>query len=139
MADIRLQDYLAKIQGLIANERHDEAIEGLQQYLILFPEDQEMREKLASVLSWEGRYAQAGQEYETLMLKDPGNIRYKIALARIWSWERPEKYPAALKLTNEVLKADSNNSEAHLIRGNVYYYSGNYDKALADSPKVVVK
>lgn len=125
------------INFFLSRNRNEEAIEQLQQYLILFPEDREMREKYAAVLSWEGRYSQAGQEYETLMLKDPGNIEYKVALARIWSWERPEKYPAALKLTNEVIAASPKNSEAHLIRGNLYYYSDNHDKALRDYRKTL--
>jgi tetratricopeptide (TPR) repeat protein len=123
---------------ITANRLEDAAIE-MQKYLLTYPEDTAMRQQLAEVYSWDGRYVQSGKEYEDLLQKYPGNIHYKLALATVQYWSGDRGYPLALGLIGDILKDDPENGEALIIRGNIYRFTGNYNKALKDYRAILAK
>jgi len=127
------------ISYLISKDKLDEAIDQMQQYLLIYPEDNEMRHQLALAYSWQSRYTESSNEFETLLLQNPANIHYKLSLARILSWEGEKNYSESLKLSSDVIKLDPNKSEAYLIRGNIYNWTSNYNKALRDYKEVLKK
>ena len=58
---------------MVKNARLSDAEEMLKQWLDNHPEDQEARFLLARVLAWQEKHAEALEQYERLLLKEPAN------------------------------------------------------------------
>ncbi len=61
---------------MVENAHLSDAEEMLQQWLSGHPEDQEARFLLARVLAWQGKHAEALEQYERLLEKEPDNGDY---------------------------------------------------------------
>lgn len=72
------------------NARMEDAEEMLQQWLANHPEDQEVRFLLARILAWQKKDAEAFEQYQHLLSKDPGNSDYLTGRAMLPVTARPE-------------------------------------------------
>jgi tetratricopeptide (TPR) repeat protein len=81
---------------MVENARLDDAEEMLQQWLASNPEDQEARFLLARVLAWQEKHAEALEQYERLIKKEPDNGDYLKGKAMLPAVMRPESpdYPS---------------------------------------------
>lgn len=68
---------------MVENARLSDAEEMLQQWLAGHPEDQEARFLLARVLAWQEKYAEALEQYERLLAKEPDNGDYRTGRAML--------------------------------------------------------
>lgn len=74
---------------MVENARLSDAEEMLQQWLDNHPEDQEARFLLARVLAWQGKNAEALEQYQHLLSKDPENGDYLTGRAMLPVTARP--------------------------------------------------
>lgn len=72
------------------NARLDDAEEMLQQWLDNHPEDQEVRFLLARILAWQKKNTEAFEQYQHLLVEDPGNTDYLAGRAMLPVTARPE-------------------------------------------------
>lgn len=80
---------------MVENARLSDAEEMLQQWLASHPEDQEARFLLARVLVWQKKHAEALQQYERLLEKEPDNGDYLAGRAMLPLTVRPESTNAS--------------------------------------------
>lgn len=71
------------------NARLEDAEEMLQQWLANHPEDQEVRFLLARIFAWQKKDAEAFEQYQHLLSKDPGNSDYLTGRAMLPVTTRP--------------------------------------------------
>ncbi|MDP1896356.1 MAG: tetratricopeptide repeat protein, partial [Sulfurimicrobium sp.] len=74
---------------MVENARLSDAEEMLQQWLSSHPEDQEARFLLARVFAWQGKHAEALEQYERLLEKEPDNGDYLTGRAMLPVRARP--------------------------------------------------
>lgn len=86
-------------QSAVAAKDFPAAERLLRQELASRTQDQEARFALARVLAWQGRYAEALREYDTLLAAQPANADYLLGRAQTlyWSGDLPQAVEAAAK------------------------------------------
>jgi tetratricopeptide (TPR) repeat protein len=152
MADIRLQDYLAKIQDLIANERHDEAIGHCQQILRQYPKHVATYCMLGEACLEMGRHKEASDLFQRTLSADPENLMARVGLSiihaaagaqpeAIWQMERAyELAPGNPEVRRELERfyAGPNGEEKPRLQltrgslGRLYARNGLYERAIAE-------
>lgn len=80
---------------MVENARLSDAEEMLQQWLVSHPEDQEARFLLARVLAWQEKNAEALEQYQRLLEKEPKNSDYFKGRAMLPVTARPESANAS--------------------------------------------
>ncbi|MFH1493460.1 MAG: tetratricopeptide repeat protein [Pseudomonadota bacterium] len=75
---------------MVENARLSDAEEMLKQWLDSHPEDQEARFLLARVLAWQERHAEALEQYEHLLKKEPDNADFLTGRSMLPVTSRPE-------------------------------------------------
>lgn len=97
-------------------------------YLQRRPEDDEVRARLARVLSWQGRHEEAVALYEDILSRHPVDIDVRVALARVRSWQ--QRFDESIGLYKGVLAEDPTNVEAKQGLADTLYWSKRYQEAL---------
>lgn len=80
---------------MVENARLSDAEEMLQQWLVSHPEDQEARFLLARILAWQEKNAEALEQYQRLLEKEPKNSDYLKGRAMLPVTARPESANAS--------------------------------------------
>jgi tetratricopeptide (TPR) repeat protein len=152
MADIRLQDYLAKIQDLITAERHDEAIGHCQQILRQYPKHVATYCLLGEACLEMGRHKEATDLFQRTLSADPENLMARVGLGiihavagaqpeAIWQMERAyELAPGNPEVRRElerfyVGRDGEEEPRLQLTRGGLgrlYARNGLYERAIAE-------
>src|SRR5262249_51435338 len=81
----------------------------------------------ADVLRLAGKRDQSIEVLQGIAGKDPSNVIVRRRLGNIYLESR--EYSKAMQLANEIIQKNSNDSEAHLIRGRVLLAEGNIFQA----------
>ena len=77
---------------MVENARLSDAEEMLRQWLSSHPEDQEARFLLARILTWQEKLAEALEQYNQLLEKNPENSDYLVGRAML-SRHKPQNSP----------------------------------------------
>jgi tetratricopeptide (TPR) repeat protein len=152
MADIRLQDYLTKIQDLITGGRHDEAIGHCQQILRQYPKHVATYCLLGEACLEMGRHKEASDLFQRTLSADPENLMARVGLGiihamagarpeAIWQMERAyELAPGNPEVRRElerfyVGRDGEEKPRLQLTRGGLgrlYARNGLYERAIAE-------
>jgi tetratricopeptide (TPR) repeat protein len=152
MADIRLQDYLAKIQDLITGERHDEAISHCQQILRQYPKHVATYCLLGEACLEMGRHKEATDLFQRTLSADPENLMARVGLGIIYAvagaqseaiWQMERAYELApgnpeVRRELEHFYVGRNGEEKPRLQltrgglGRLYARNGLYERAIAE-------
>lgn len=97
-------------------------------YLESRTDDDEMRARLARILSWQGHHEEAVALYQDILSRHPVDIDVRIALARVRSWQH--HFEEAGDMYRGVLAEDPNNVEAKQGLADTLYWNKQYQEAL---------
>ncbi len=101
-------------------------------YLLNYPNDYEVRYKLAQILMWQNNLCEAAEESDKLIKSSPDNKNYLLLAAQINYWlDKDLTYTQSL--FEKVLVLDPQNGEAMYGLANLYIRSNN----LADAEKLI--
>jgi YaiO family outer membrane protein len=110
------------------SKQYGQAVEAYRDYLKLKPQDDEARQSLARLLSWQGQYDDALQLYDEILLRHPGDLDVIAAKARIKSWQK--KFADARSLYETVLRENPDDREVKRGLADILYWTGDYANAL---------
>ena len=122
------QEILTRARAFEAEKQYDQAIASYRAYLVVRPEDDEVRGSLARLLSWQGAYDEAITLYEDILTRHPLDFEVRVALARVQAWHH--NFTEARRLYESVLNEDAQNLEARRGLADTLYWSGEYAAAL---------
>ncbi|MGH7231406.1 MAG: YaiO family outer membrane beta-barrel protein [Nitrospiraceae bacterium] len=122
------QDLIEEARGLERTHRHEEAIAVYRKYLERDPGNDEVRAKVARLLSWQEQYDEAIPLYQDILTRHPMDMDVRVAIARVKSWQK--KLSEAQSLYEAVLREDPNNLEAKRGLADTLYWNGRYALAL---------
>lgn len=88
MAEITLQKYLSRLEGLLKQGRYDEAAAHCRHILSKYPHNAAARHLLAKALARAGQHAEARAEYERVLSVYPDDASAYAGLARVAQGER---------------------------------------------------
>lgn len=114
--------------GREAERRYPEAAAAYREALAMRPGDDEIRTRLARVLSWHGEQEEAASLYRGVLARHPDDQETRAALARVLSWQR--RFDEARELYGQALHADPKNLEARRGLAEVAHWQGNRADAL---------
>ena len=112
-----------------AERRYPEAVAAYREALALRPEDDEIRTRLARVLSWHGEQEEAVALYRDVLARHPDDQDTRVVLARVLSWQH--RFDEARELYGQTLQADPKHLEARRGLAEVAHWQGNRADALA--------
>ena len=110
-------------------QRYPEAAAAYREALAVRPGNDEIRTRLARVLSWHGGQEEAASLYRDVLARHPDDQETRAALARVLSWQR--RFDEARELYAQALQADPKNLEARRGLAEVAHWQGNRADALA--------
>ena len=122
------QEILTRARAFEAEKQYDQAVASYRTYLVVRPEDDEVRGSLARLLSWQGAYDEAITLYEDILTRHPLDFEVRVALARVQAWHH--NFTEARRLYESVLNEDAQNLEARRGLADTLYWSGEYAAAL---------
>jgi YaiO family outer membrane protein len=120
---------LAQAKALEAAHQYQQAIAVYRDYLVIRPENDEVRGAVAKLLAWEGQYEDSVALYREILERHPVDTDSRVALARVLSWQK--KYDEASAEYERVLRDEPNHAEAMRGYGDVLFWRGKSRDALA--------
>ncbi|MGH7681071.1 MAG: tetratricopeptide repeat protein [Candidatus Eiseniibacteriota bacterium] len=133
--------YLEEAREHVSQKQFDQAIPLLQTELKQNPDNDDARELLARVYSWQHHFDESIAEYEHLLQKTPENTALRADYARVLAWSG--RHEASIREYRRVLKADPTNTETRLGYTRALAWSGDlagasmeYERILAQDPKM---
>ncbi len=118
---------LDEARAAVGDARYKRAVELLQQYLELKPEDRQVRLELARVLSWDARYAESVLIYDRLVAEDVWDMDLAVERARVMGWNRD--YVNAEAAVREILAVEPEHVDANLLLAAVLEWQGKMEEA----------
>lgn len=119
---------LEQAKQLEGAQRYDDAIALYRATLQQDPENDEIREALARLLSWQGFHAEAAHLYREIMRRHPADLDIRTALARVLSWHTDRK--EAQHLYEQILRENPRHVEALRGLGDLLFWEERPDDAL---------
>lgn len=117
------------------NRRHRDAVQDLNQALIISPNEASLQLQRGENYFEEGMYPEAISDCNGAVKSDP---KYADAVAlRGRAYNRLHNWSKAIEDANTLLQLRPDSTEAYLIRGTAYDGSGDYANAVADLTKVI--
>ncbi|MEO8231093.1 MAG: tetratricopeptide repeat protein, partial [Ignavibacteriota bacterium] len=117
---------LAKFYSL--NNNYLSAEDAYKKYLAIYPNDSEVKYKLAQILMWQNNLCDASTIANELIQLSPGNKDYLLLAAQINYWlDRDLSYSQSL--FEKVLSIDPKNTEAMFGLANLYIRTNNVSEA----------
>jgi len=115
------------------NKKYEKAIAIYGEILRSRPGDAEILYWRAAA-NWQmANYAEALEDYRSVLALEPGNINAVKNADRLLA--RDKRWDEILPLWNEYLRAVPNDAEAHFERGGTYFHKGDLEAARADARK----
>lgn len=108
-------------KNLSWSKRYEESIAEYRR-LLAAKEEPAIRSELIDVLMWAGKHDEALAEVDSILAKDPANIKAALQRARALNWSG--RLEEALKAYGQVLALDPGNREAQFERGQVASWLG---------------
>ena len=114
---------------LETEHNYSAAAAGYREALVQQPGNDEVRVKLARILSWQGSHEEAASLYGDVLISHPEDHELLVALARVRSWQK--QFGEAQRLYDAVLQADPANLEARRGLAELAHWQGHRAEALA--------
>jgi tetratricopeptide (TPR) repeat protein len=128
--------YLEEARERVSQKRFDQAISLLQAELNQNPDNNEARELLARVYSWQGRHEESLAEYRRLLEKTPEDASARAGYARVLAWSG--RHDAAVREYRKALASNPSEPETRVGYARALAWSGDlagasmeYDRILA--------
>ena len=125
----------------VSQKQFAQAIPLLQTELAQNPENDDARELLARVYSWQHLFDESIGEYRQLLKKTPDNATLRADYARVLAWSG--RHEESVREYRKVLHADSTTTETRIGYTRALAWSGDlagavmeYDRLLAQDPKL---
>lgn len=110
------EDWRARVQQAIQEQRLPEAMQLTESRLLSFPNDAEARGVHGRLLAWNGRWSEAEAEYRWVLARAPHDADILAGLADVLTWDG--RLAEALSLLNQAM-AEHRSSDLLLRRGKV--------------------
>lgn len=114
---------------LETEHNYSAAAAGYREALVQQPGNDEVRVKLARILSWQGSHEEAASLYGDVLVSHPEDHELLVALARVRSWQK--QFGEAQRLYDAVLQADPANLDARRGLAELAHWQGHRAEALA--------
>lgn len=126
---------LEKSRQLIDDKKFSEAAEILGSFEDQYPGNIYVERLYAQTLFWMNDFNQASEIYERAIGFHPNNMEVKYEYAiMLFNYK---KYEYAKKLLIEYTSVDTNNGEAELLLGKIYYYQRRFQQAALNLEKAI--
>lgn len=135
LADSTPRQVLERATALEAQKQYGEAVAAYRQYLVARPENDEVRTKVARLLSWQGQWDEAAALYRDVLTRHPLDHESRVGLARVLSWQK--HLDEARQEYERILQEEPNHPEALAGLGDVLLWDGHPDQALSYYERVV--
>jgi Flp pilus assembly protein TadD len=122
MFNVILQD----AQRLINEERYPEAVELFEQVSSRYPDDLMLLREYARLLAWAEKYPESIVIYKNYLERED-DPEVRLELARVKAWD--DDYAGALTEIRTVLSKSPDNTDAHILKGDIYRWTDNMDDA----------
>ena len=152
MPDIRLQDYTARIKGLISSNRHDEALAHCQHILRYYPKHVQTYALMGEICLEKEMYREAIEFFQRTLSADPENLIARVGLGiicdgqgaipeAIWQLERAfELAPGNTEVRRELQRLYAQHEGGQKTRlkltrgalGRLYSRNGLYERAIGE-------
>lgn len=106
----------------------DPAVARLRSALAAYPEDDELRGRLARALAIAGQWDEAIELYRAILLRHPNDVDIRVALARTLGWAH--RFAEARAEVDAVLIREPGLREARELRADLAWWSGQAAEAL---------
>ncbi len=134
-ADSSPRQVLERATALEAQKQYGEAVAAYRRYLVARPENDEVRAKVARLLSWQGQWDEAAALYRDVLTRHPLDHESRVGLARVLSWHK--HLDEARQEYERILQEEPNHPEALTGLGDVLLWGGHPDQALSYYERVV--
>ncbi len=128
-------DWQQKVRDDAKRGQLDDALALIEAQIAQHPGDLEAHGWRGRVLAWKGRWAEAEDEYKTVLLHAPDDVEILCALADVLLWQ--EKLPAALESIDSARARSPSEPEVLLRRARILRALGRTAEAHADFKKVL--
>lgn len=125
-----LASLLIRAQLLSENEEYDKALKDINAILQQQPALVRAHQMKAQLLDKLGRTDEAVAMLEKLIAIDPNLTELQLQLAAIYTDK--QMAPEAIEVLTKILDADAGSDLARRLRGDMYLYAGEHEKAIAD-------
>ncbi len=130
-----LASLLIRAQLLSENEEYDKALKDVEAILQQQPALVRAHQMKAQLLDKLGRTDEAVAMLEKLIAIDPNLTELQLQLAAIYTDK--QMAPEAIEVLTKILDADEGNNLARRLRGDMYLYAGEHEKAIGDFEKAL--
>lgn len=121
--------YLLERATVLEEQKHyAEALVAYRQYLMMRPDNDEVRATTAKLLSWEGRWDEAVALYRDVLTRLPLDHGSRAGLARVLSWQK--QFDEAREQYEQILRGEPKHAEALTGIGDVLSWSGHQEQAV---------
>ncbi|HQY57174.1 MAG: tetratricopeptide repeat protein [Nitrospira sp.] len=134
-ADSSPRQVLERATALEVQQQYGEAVAAYRQYLVARPENDEVRAKVARLLSWQGHWDEAAALYRDVLTRHPLDHESRVGLARVLSWHK--HLDEARQEYERILQEEPNHPEALTGLGDVLLWGGHPDQAMSYYERVV--
>ena len=108
------RDILLKLAGYYSSAgKFSEAVEIYGKYLVLYPDDAQIRFLYIQNAAWNRQYQLAGNELDVMIVQYPDSLKYKLLRAKLYVWQNKDLNEAE-KLLKAVLIKEPDNFDALL-------------------------
>ncbi|MGV8093164.1 MAG: tetratricopeptide repeat protein [Mangrovibacterium sp.] len=132
---MRTNELLTEAEKWIRNGDIQEAIQVLNQLLIIKPDDKELKELLVDLYTKNGKTEDTLSIVDDLLKTDPENLEYLIVKANCLN--DLNELEESLELYNKIITTNPQFYEAYGGRGILYHKTSQLEKSLADLNKAI--
>ena len=119
---VALSEMVERAHRLESTQRFNEAAAVYREVLARRPDDDEIRGRIARVLSWQGQFEAAGDLYRDILSRHPADTDIRVALARVLSWQ--QRFDESEQLYRAVLEEVPDSQEAKRGLADTLAWSG---------------
>jgi tetratricopeptide (TPR) repeat protein len=126
---------MERAKGSVRVGDHEEAIRLLKSYLARTPDSREAHLLLGTTLAKQGKFHEAGEEFNTLLVKNPHDLEALNNIAV--TYRRQGKLQDVLATLIDAIDINPTRAEFHYNIGNIHKQLGNFSAASMAYAKVV--
>lgn len=123
------REILLKLAGYYSSAgKFSDAVKLYGEYLVLYPDDAEVRFLYIRNAAWDRQYLTAGSELDVLIAQYPDSLKYKLLRAQLYVWQNKD-LDEAEKLLRSVLNKEPENFDALLTMAMLKSQQANFTDA----------
>ncbi|MCS6289494.1 MAG: tetratricopeptide repeat protein [Nitrospira sp.] len=126
---------LERAKVLEEQKEYAKALDAYHQYLVVRPDNDEVRATTAKLLSWQGQWDDAVVLYREVLAHQPLDHDSRAGLARVLSWQK--KFDEAQEQYEQILRDEPSHVEALTGLGDVLLWGGHQEQAILYYERIV--